>query len=64
MITTILQVHSNFFNHYSSLNLIGHVPIPTQVTKIVPKWPDPPSRVLVMQYIQRCGGSGLVHKTI
>ena len=29
----------------------------------VPEWPDPPARMLVMQYIQRCGGSGLVHET-
>ena len=26
------------------------------VTKTVPEWPDPPFCVLVMLYIQRCGG--------
>ena len=33
----------NLSNHYSSLNLIGHVHIPTSVTKTMPEWPDPPS---------------------
>ena len=38
-----------FSNHYSSLNLIGHVHIPTSVTKTLPEWPDPPFPVLVIQ---------------
>ena len=33
------------------------------VTETVPGCPDPPSRVLVIKYIQRCGRSGLVHET-
>ena len=50
-------------NHYSSLNLIGHIHIPTCATETVQQWPDPPFPALVMQYIQSWGGSGLVHET-
>ena len=31
-------------NYYPSLNLIGHIHIPTPVTKTMPEWPDPPFR--------------------
>ena len=43
------HVVSNFFVKHryihalDHLNLIGHVHIPTLVTKIMPEWPDPPS---------------------
>ena len=50
-------------NHYSSLNLIGHIDIPTCVTETVQQWPDPPFPAMVMQYIQSWGGSGLVYET-
>ena len=50
-------------NHYSNLNLIGHIHIPTCATETVQQWPDPPFPALVMQYIQSWGGSGLVHET-
>ena len=50
-------------NHYFSLNLIGHIHIPTCATETVQQWPDPPFPALVMQYIQSWGGSGLVHET-
>ena len=50
-------------NHYSSLNLIGHIHIPTCATETVQQWPDPPFPALVMQYIQSWEGSGLVHET-
>ncbi len=45
-----------FSNHYPSLNLIGHIHIPTCATETVQQWPDPPFPALVMQYIQSWGG--------
>ena len=51
-------------NHYSSLNLIGHINIPTCATETVQQWPDPSFPTLVTQYIQSWGRNGLVHETL
>ena len=46
--------------HYIISNPIGSIQIPLEHTKTMQEFPDPPFRVLVMQYIQCCGNrSGL-----